>query len=114
MQAYEALPDDLKQAVAYACQSLYDEVVTEYNTRHAQSLRQLIADGTQVRQVPEDVLIALGNAAGEVIEEIREDSDELVHRIVDSFLEYRSLMAEYMTYADNGLMNARALPYDFG
>ena len=114
MQAYEALPDDLKQAVAYACQSLYDQVVTEYNTRHAQALRQLVTDGTEVRQVPEDVLIALGNAAGEVIGEIREDNDELVQRIIDSFLEYRGLTAEYMVFADNGLMNARALPYDFG
>ena len=114
MQAYEALADDLKQAVAYACQSLYDEVVTEYNTRHAQSLRQLVADGTELRQVPEDVMIALGNAAGEVIAEVRDDSDELVQRIVDSFLDYRALMAEYMPYGDNGFMNARALPYDFG
>ena len=78
------------------------------------SARQLVADGTEVRQVPEDVLIALGNAAGEVIDEIRADSDELVQRIVASFLEYRSLMAEYMPYGDNGLMNARALPYEFG
>ena len=93
---------------------IYDEVVTEYNTRHAQSLRQLVAGGTELRQVPEDVLIALGNAAGEIIAEVREDDDELVRQIVGSFLEYRSLMAEYMAYGDNGLMNARALPYDFG
>ena len=53
-------------------------------------------------------------SAGEVIAEVRDDSDELVQRIVDSFLDYRALMAEYMSYGDNGFMNARALPYDFG
>jgi len=114
LAAYEALPDDLKQAVAYACQSLHDEVVTEYNTKHAMALRQLIESGTEIREVPEEVLIALGNAAGEVMAEIREDDDELVRRIMESFLEYRKLIADYMVYADNGIMNARALPYDFG
>lgn len=113
LEAYEALPDDLKQAVAYACQSLHDQVVTEYNTKHAQALRQLLEGGTELRQVPEEVLIALGNAAGEVIAEMRENDDELVRRIVDSFLEYRKLISDYMIYADNGVMNARALPYTF-
>jgi len=89
-------------------------VVTEYNTRNAQATRQLVADGTELREVPEDVLIALGNAAGEVIVEIYDDGDELVRRIIDSFREYRDLMTEYMPYGENGVMNARALPYDFG
>ena len=39
--------------------------------------------------------------------------DELVRRIVESFLEYRALIREYMLYADNGVMNARALDYQY-
>ena len=50
----------------------------------------------------------------EVIAELREDDDELVKRIVESFLEYRSGIADYMVYADNGQMNARALDYNYG
>jgi len=59
------------------------------------------------------VIVALGNAAGEVMSELREDDDELVRRIVDSFLAYRSLIRGYMPHADNGVMNARALDYDY-
>ncbi|WP_274423567.1 TRAP transporter substrate-binding protein [Chelativorans sp. YIM 93263] len=115
MQAYEDLPEDLQQAVAYACQSLYNPVWTEYSTKHAQALQQLVAEqDVQVRQLPEDVTVAMGNAAGEVIAELREDDDELVQRIVESFLEYRESIAEYMVYADNGQMNARALDYNYG
>lgn len=115
LEAYEALPDDLKQAVRYACQSLYDEVLTDYNSRHPVALRQLVEDnGVQVRAVPEPLLIALGNAAGELVAELRENDDELVRRITDSFLAYRELMVEYMSYADNGIMNARRLPYTYG
>jgi hypothetical protein len=38
---------------------------------------------------------------------------ELVREIMESFLDYRALIAEYMVYADNGQMNARALDYSY-
>lgn len=111
---FEALPDDLKAAVALACESLYNPVWTEYTTRHAEALRQLVAnEGVLVRKLPESVIIALGNAAGEVIAELREDSDELVRRITESFETYRTSVSAYMTYADNGQMNARALAHHY-
>ena len=37
--AYDDLPDDLKQAVSFACESLYNPVWTEYTTKHAQALK---------------------------------------------------------------------------
>ena len=39
--------------------------------------------------------------------------DELVRRIVESFLAYRASVADYMVYADNGQMNARAMDYKY-
>lgn len=113
-KAYEDLPDDLKAAVALACESLYNPVWTEYTTKHALALQKLVAEeGVQVKKLPEEVIVALGNAAGEVIADLREDDDELVKRIVESFLAYRSSVADYMVYADNGQMNARALDYTY-
>ena len=44
---------------------------------------------------------------------LREDEDELVRRITESFLTYRKSVADYMTYADNGQMNARAMDYKY-
>ncbi len=112
--AYNELPDDLKQAVAYACESLYNPVWTEYTTKHALALTKLVKEqGVQVKKLPDEVILAMGNAAGEVIAELREDDDELVRRIVESFLSYRSSIASYMPYADNGQMNARAMDYKY-
>ena len=114
MKAYESLPADLQQAVTYACESLYNPVWTEYTTKHAIALKQMVAEqGVQVRKLPDDVIVAMGNAAGEVIEDLRNDSDELVKRIVESFLKYRASISEYMVYADNGQMNARVLNYKY-
>ena len=64
--------------------------------------------------LPEDVIKAMGNAAGEVIDDLRNDQDELVKKITESFLAYRKSMSDYMVYADNGQMNARALDYKYG
>lgn len=112
---WDGLADDLKLAVETACKSLYNDVLTEYSTKHAQALQQLVAnEGVIVRQLPEDVLVAMGNAAGEVMAELRDDADELVRRITESFLAYRASIAAYMVYADNGQMNARALDYSYG
>lgn len=114
MEAYNALPDDLKGAVKIACESLYNPVWTEYTTKHAAALKQLVeTKDVQVKKLPEDVIIAMGNAAGEVISELRGDSDELVKRITESFITYRKSVASYMAYADNGQMNARALDYTY-
>ena len=113
-QSFDALPDDLQRAVAFACESLYNQVWTEYSTKHAQALKVLVNEkGVKVRKLPKDVIITMGNAAGEVITELREDNDELVRRIVESYLSYRNLIADYMVYADNGEMNARALNYRY-
>ncbi|MFN7000195.1 MAG: ABC transporter substrate-binding protein, partial [Elioraea tepidiphila] len=109
--AYDRLPDDLKLAIRVACQSLHDEVVTEYDYRHAVTLRQLVAQhGVVVREAPRDLLIALGNAAGEVLKELREDQDALTRKIAEAYIAFRNLSAEYMTYSYAGQFNSRALP----
>ncbi len=114
MDAFNGLPDDLKQAVQLACQSLYDQVLTEYNTNNAKALPMLVKEhGVQVKKLPDDVIRAIGNETGKVVAELRDNQDDLVKRIVESFLAYRALTAEYMTYSDGGFYQARAMDYDF-
>jgi TRAP-type mannitol/chloroaromatic compound transport system substrate-binding protein len=110
LKVWQSLPDDLKQAVAFACESLYNPVWTEYTTKHAQALQQLVSQhGVEVRRFPDSVIAAMGRAAEELFAELREDSDGLVRRITESFLTFRDLVGRYMVYADNGQMNARAM-----
>ncbi len=108
-KTFAALPDDLKAAVSLACQSLYNPVWTEYTTKHAVSLQKLVADeGVRVKRFPDSVIEAMGDAAAEVIDELRQDDDGLVKQITESFVAYRDSVGRYMSYADNGQMNARA------
>lgn len=113
-EMYAELPEDLQQAVKYACESLYNPVWTEYTTKHAIALRSLVEDqGVMVRKFPDNVLNAMGEAAKEVIDELRQNDDELVKRITESFVAYRDSVGGYMPYADNGQMNARAALFGY-
>lgn len=113
-EMYAELPEDLQQAVKYACESLYNPVWTEYTTKHAIALRSLVEDqGVKVRKFPDNVLNAMGEAAKEVIDELRQNDDELVKRITESFVAYRDSVGGYMPYADNGQMNARAALFGY-
>ncbi len=114
LDSYHELEPGLQLAVEAACKSLYNDVWTEYLTKHALALGTLVAEhGVMTRMLPESVIVAMGNAAGEVMAELRDDSDELVRRIVESFLAYRRSVAGYMVHADNAQMNARALDYTY-
>ncbi|GAB5469258.1 MAG: TRAP transporter substrate-binding protein [Rhodospirillales bacterium] len=113
-KVFAELPKDLQQAVGFACQSLYNPVLTDYTTNSAKALPLLVSQhGVQVHRLPEDIIVAMGNAAGEVISDLREDSDPLVKKILESFITYRSAMVDYMVYADNGQMNARQLEFSY-
>lgn len=110
LAAYEELPDDLKLVVSTACSSLYNDVWTEYETKHALALQKLVADeGVIPRKLPDEVVMAMGAAAKTVIDGLRADEDELVKRIAESFVAYRDSVGAYMVHADNGQMNARAM-----
>ena len=113
LNAWNDLPDDLKQAVSIAAESLYNPVLTEYNTKHAMALQQLKAGGTRVLNWPDEIIKAMGNAMGEILTEMRSDNDELVRRITESFIAYRNLMVEYMPHSDGGQLAARSLDFKY-
>jgi TRAP-type mannitol/chloroaromatic compound transport system substrate-binding protein len=110
LDVWNGLDDDLKVAIQAAADSVAYEVTTEYDTNHPIALRQLVEEhGVEVREAPEDLLIALGEAARELTHELLGDSDELVRRIAESYVDYRDRAADYARYSYAGLMNARTL-----
>ena len=55
-QAFLALPKDLQAIVEYAARAANQNMLDEFTARNNESLRTLLASGTKLRAVPEDVL----------------------------------------------------------
>jgi TRAP-type mannitol/chloroaromatic compound transport system substrate-binding protein len=115
MARWNALPDDLKAIVSAVAASMHDFTTTEYDVRHPVALQELVTrHQVVVREAPRDLLIALGNTAGEMLAELRNHNDALVKRIADSYASFRNRSAGYyaQTYAAN--FNSRTLPIRWG
>lgn len=114
-EKWDSLSDELKTVVATACSATYAYSTSEYIVRNPPALRTLVEKhGVQVRKAPEDLMIAAGNAAGEIMSELRQDEDELVRRIAESYVAFRASAIENAKYGDSAVMQARDLPYKFG
>ncbi len=115
MARWNALPEDLKNVVRFACMSLAEETTTEYDVRHPIALQELVTrHQVVVREAPRDLLIAFGNTAGQMLEELRNHQDPLVKRIADSYAAFRNRSAGYMAQSYGANFNARALPIRWG
>lgn len=111
---WDGLSAELKNIIEVACSATYAYSTSEYIVRNPPALRTLVEKhGVQVREAPRDVLIAAGNAAGEIMAELRQDQDPLVRKIADAYAEMRRTAMENARYTELPMMQARELPYKF-
>ncbi|HZH27154.1 MAG TPA: TRAP transporter substrate-binding protein [Azospirillaceae bacterium] len=111
-QKYEALPDDLKACVRIAAQQAHDDVLGEYMALNGPALETLVQrHNVQLRSLPRDVLMACGNAANEVLTELREGGDAMTKKIIDSYLDFRGKVSPWSRVAEFAYMQARLLPF---
>lgn len=111
---FDALPAHLQQIVTVACQAGHQDMLAEYNWINANALSVLKDEhGVEARNLPDEVLIALGTAAGELLREERENLDAFGRKIWDSHFAARSTMMGLTDLADRALANARALEYPY-
>jgi TRAP-type mannitol/chloroaromatic compound transport system substrate-binding protein len=88
--AFEALPADLKAIVETCCRAVNDAMLAEYTARNQQALDALVREhGVQLRQLPDDVLLALRKAADKVLEEVAA-ADPMARRALDSMRAFQA------------------------
>ncbi len=102
------------QALIKACaQSENNDMYAEYNARNASSLDTLInKHGVQLRQMPNDVLNAIGTQSGAVVGEVA-DVDALSAKIYNSFLKFRKDVIPYAKISERAYAEARNLPFKY-
>jgi TRAP-type mannitol/chloroaromatic compound transport system substrate-binding protein len=88
--AFDALADDLKAIVEACCRAVNDSMLAEYTARNQQALDALVREhGVELRQLPDDVLVALRRAADEVLEEAA-SADPMARKALDSLRAFRA------------------------
>jgi TRAP-type mannitol/chloroaromatic compound transport system substrate-binding protein len=111
---YDALPADLKQIVAVACQAAHDDTLAEFNMRSGDAAEVLRAKhGVKFLRPSNELMIAFGNAAGEVMAEERDKADAIGKKIFASYLAARAQLVPYMRFGEQAFLNARALAYKY-
>ena len=107
--AWNRLPEDLKEIVETVCQAINVDMMAEYTWGNAVALRELQSDpDVQIRRLPDDVLILLRDLSREVIEELSA-RDEWAARIQASFDAFQEISAPNQAISELAYMKAREL-----
>ncbi|MAL02863.1 MAG: ABC transporter substrate-binding protein [Arenimonas sp.] len=88
--AFDALPQDLRDIVDTCCRAVNDAMLAEYTARNQQALDRLVREhGVELRQLPDDVLLALRRASDKVLEETAA-ADPLARRALESMRAFQA------------------------
>lgn len=111
---YDALPEDIKQIIAASCAAENDIMLSEFNARSVTALNTLVNEHkVKLRQFPKEVLVAFGNAAGEVMQEVFDKGDDITKKIADSYYKFRHDVKEWTKISESGYTAARALKFNY-
>ena len=97
---WDSLPKSDQLLVEAACMKLHQDQYSEYNAKNGEWLDKLVKEqGVQLKQFPDEVAQAFGEAAEEVFEEIRGHSP-LAKEIDDSFRHAMKTIGTWLSVAD--------------
>jgi TRAP-type mannitol/chloroaromatic compound transport system substrate-binding protein len=100
---YDALPDSLKRVITVAAQASHQDMLAEYNWLNANALTTLKSKhGVEARKLPDEVLVALGTAAG-----------QFGKKVWDSHFAARQTMINLTDLSNRALANARGLGFPY-
>ena len=104
--AFQELPSDLQAIVRYAARAANQNMLDEFTARNNESLQQLLAAGTQLRHLPEDVLNLLYEKSVEAMMNLR-TSDAMAEKIAVSYDAFSKNVRAYHEISERAYLNAR-------
>ena len=112
-QLWESLTSDQQSLIASAAAAENNFTLAEFNARNNASLNELVSThGVQVKRFSNDVMNAIGNAAGQVVADAAA-GDPLTQRIYDSFIDFRKNAIAWSRLSDQAFWEARLLPFQY-
>jgi TRAP-type mannitol/chloroaromatic compound transport system substrate-binding protein len=109
-QAFDSLPDDLRQIVLMACRATNDTMLAEFTARNHEALATLTEDhGVVLRRFPAEVLAHLKRLSRDVIKE-KSDRDASFAKIAAAYAKFESKVAKWMKISEQSYLETRDLP----
>lgn len=105
-QAFLALPKDLQAIVEYAARAANQNMLDEFTARNNESLRTLLASGTKLRAVPEDVLQVFYDNSLVALDALVEN-DPMAQKIARSYQAFAKDVRAYHEISERAFLNAR-------
>lgn len=107
LDAWNALPDDLKDVVREAAKASNLAMISEFAYRNAQALDTLVTEhGVQLRTFPEDVMQALYDASQQVIQN-QVDNDPDSRKVYESYVAFQQLVRPFSDIGEFNYLKAR-------
>jgi TRAP-type mannitol/chloroaromatic compound transport system substrate-binding protein len=111
--AWASLSSDLQAIVRQCAYSTTHNILAEFTAYSAPQLQNLVQnEGVIIKVIPDDALIALGNAAGEIIAD-QMANDPSSAKIFPHMVKFRNEQIPYSNTTEGEFMRARQLPYSF-
>ena len=111
---WESLSDEHKAIIENATAAENNVLLAEYNARNNEALETLINEhGVILSRMPNDILNAIGEAAGQVIAEVGAEGG-ITKRVYDSFIGFRRGAMAWSKLGDQAYWEARLLPFTYG
>ncbi len=104
--AFNQLPSDLQAIVRYAARAANQNMLDEFTARNNESLQQLLAAGTQLRPLPDDILSLLYEKSLEAMATLRA-SDTMAEKIAVSYDIFSKNVRAYHEISERAYLNAR-------
>ena len=105
--AFDALPEDLKQIVETAARAANQDMLDEYTARNNAALQQLIDEhGVQLKRLPDSVLKNFKEISDEVLQEMVA-GDVAAEKIYASYKDFSERVKSYHQVSEQAYLNAR-------
>ncbi|WP_136254691.1 TRAP transporter substrate-binding protein [Onishia niordana] len=109
LDAWQALPDDLKVVVEEAARSANLAMINEFTLRNAEALKTLVEEhGVKLRQFPDEVIQALYDSSQEVLAK-QTEADEDSRKILESYRDFQSLVRPFSDVGEFAYLKTREL-----
>lgn len=107
---WDGLPADLKAIIRFASHAMHEDMKSDYDLGSGRTMEVLRTQhGVRFLRLNNDILTGLGNAAGEMVQEMLNSQDEYMRRVMRSYLQSRDNTMRFLRFNEQAFLNARTL-----